>query len=160
MFVWCLVVLLCIPDSFLLSASSSTGKECGESSHQVKNTTEKIPADLSWDTLIMELLNQESGWEHVFNRRLIDVRDCHESTDYGLKDHHLRSFKKAFSNQFPEYTGGAQKDAHEFLTLFLNEVKRLTPHLKRNAALLGRSYTCPVEEHHVFKMENMRTCKR
>ncbi|XP_019215314.1 ubiquitin carboxyl-terminal hydrolase 26 isoform X2 [Oreochromis niloticus] len=203
-------------------SDSSTGKECGESSHQVKNTTEKIPADLSWDTLIMELLDQESGWEHVFNsgvcggktienqtettdcfgfpnigntcymnsclqsllnieefirdisrqevlwsavpeaqllRRLTDIRDCHDSTDYGLKDHHLRSFKKAFSSQAPEYTGSAQKDAHEFLTLFLNEVKRLSPHLKRNAALQGQSYTCPVEDHHVFKMENMRTCK-
>ncbi|XP_006787461.1 ubiquitin carboxyl-terminal hydrolase 37-like isoform X2 [Neolamprologus brichardi] len=191
-------------------------------SGKVKSTTEKIPADLSWDTLIMELLDQESGWEQVFNsvacggktietqtettdcfgfpnigntcymnsclqsllnieefirdirrqevlwsadpeaqllRRLIDVRDCHQSTDYGLKDHHLRSFKKAFSNQAPEYTGSAQKDAHEFLTLFLNEVKRLTPHLERNAALLGQSYTCPVEDHHIFKMENTRTCK-
>nr|XP_024657842.1 ubiquitin carboxyl-terminal hydrolase 29-like [Maylandia zebra] len=92
-------------------------------------------------------------------RRLIDVRDCHESTDYGLKDHHLRAFKKAFSSQAPEYTGSAQKDAHEFLTLFLDEVKRLTPHLERNAALLGQSYSCPVEDHHIFKMENMRTCK-
>lgn len=44
-----------------------------------------------------------------FYRRLIDVRDCHESTDYGLKDHHLRAFKKAFSSQAPEYTGSAQK---------------------------------------------------
>ncbi|XP_026026448.1 ubiquitin carboxyl-terminal hydrolase 37-like isoform X1 [Astatotilapia calliptera] len=203
-------------------AESNTVKTLFKSG-KVRSTTETIPADLSWDTWIMELLDQESGWEHVFNssvacggeiiesqtgtidcfgfpnigntcymnsclqsllnieefirdirrqevlwstdpeaqllRRLIDVRDCHESTDYGLKDHHLRAFKKAFSSQAPEYTGSAQKDAHEFLTLFLNEVKRLAPHLERNAALLGQSYTCPVEEHHIFKMENMRTCK-
>ncbi|KAL3996328.1 ubiquitin carboxyl-terminal hydrolase 44/49 [Sarotherodon galilaeus] len=118
---------------------------------------------LNIEEFIRDISRQEVLWSAVpeaqLLRRLTDIRDCHESTDYGLKDHHLRSFKKAFSNQAPEYTGSAQKDAHEFLTLFLNEVKRLSPHLKRNAALQGQSYTCPVEDHHVFKMENMRTCK-
>ncbi|CAI5680071.1 unnamed protein product [Oreochromis niloticus] len=42
-------------------------KECSESSREVKNTTEKMPSDLSWDTWIMELLDQENEWEHVFN---------------------------------------------------------------------------------------------
>nr|XP_024659085.1 ubiquitin carboxyl-terminal hydrolase 29-like [Maylandia zebra] len=118
---------------------------------------------LNIEEFIRDIRRQEVLWstdpEAQLLRRLIDVRDCHESTDYGLKDHHLRAFKKAFSNQAPEYTGSAQKDAHEFLTLFLDEVKRLAPHLERNAALLGQSYACPVEDHHIFKMENMRTCK-
>ncbi|XP_026001939.1 uncharacterized protein LOC113008624 isoform X1 [Astatotilapia calliptera] len=44
----------------------STHKEGGESSHQVKNTTENgEPSDLSWDTLIMEFLEQEHVWEQV-----------------------------------------------------------------------------------------------
>ncbi|XP_039892360.1 ubiquitin carboxyl-terminal hydrolase 37-like isoform X2 [Simochromis diagramma] len=205
---------------------SSTHKECGESSNQVRNTTEhNEPSDLSWDTLIMEFLAQEDVLEQVFDilgknvkdrkkmenkvqtvdrfgfpnivnscymnsclqsllnneefirdvsrqetlwravpearllRRLMNIRDCHESRDYDLKKRRLISFKKAFSKLVPEYKGSAQKDAHEFLTMFLNEVKSLSPHLKREAALLGQSYTCPVEGHHVFKMENMRTCK-
>ncbi|XP_039892362.1 uncharacterized protein LOC120736383 isoform X3 [Simochromis diagramma] len=205
----------------------STHKECGESSNQVRNTTEhNEPSDLSWDTLIMEFLAQEDVLEQVFDislgknvkdrkkmenkvqtvdrfgfpnivnscymnsclqsllnneefirdvsrqetlwravpearllRRLMNIRDCHESRDYDLKKRRLISFKKAFSKLVPEYKGSAQKDAHEFLTMFLNEVKSLSPHLKREAALLGQSYTCPVEGHHVFKMENMRTCK-
>ncbi|XP_005740929.1 ubiquitin carboxyl-terminal hydrolase 37-like, partial [Pundamilia nyererei] len=118
---------------------------------------------LNTDEFIRDISHQETLWRAVpeaqLLRRLIDIRDCHNSRDYGLKKHRLKSFKEAFSKHAPEYKGSAQKDAHEFLTLFLNEIKSLSPHLKRKAALLGRSYTCPVEDHHVFKMENMRTCK-
>ncbi|XP_019201866.1 ubiquitin carboxyl-terminal hydrolase 26 [Oreochromis niloticus] len=118
---------------------------------------------LNTEEFIRDISCQEILWRAVpearLLRRLIDIRDCHNSRDYGLKKHRLKSFKEAFSKHVPEYKGSAQKDAHEFLTFFLNEVKSLSPHLKRKAALLGRSYTCPVEDHHVFKMENMRTCK-
>ncbi|XP_039872754.1 ubiquitin carboxyl-terminal hydrolase 37-like [Simochromis diagramma] len=127
----------------------------------VKNSC--LQSLLNNEEFIRDVSRQETLWRAVpeaqLLRRLIDIRDCHNSRDYGLKKHRLKSFKEAFSKHVPEYKGSAQKDAHEFLSLFLNEVKSLSPHLKRKAALLGRSYTCPVEDHHVFKMENMRTCK-
>ncbi|XP_034743272.1 ubiquitin carboxyl-terminal hydrolase 37-like [Etheostoma cragini] len=38
-------------------------------------------------------------------------------------------------------------------------MRSLAPRLQEAAACMGRRYTCPVEDHMVFKMENTRTCK-
>lgn len=52
------------------------------------------------------------------------------------------------------------QDAHEFLTSVLDQIRRLSPLMQQIARSMGRRYTCPVEDHLVFKMENTRTCKR
>ncbi len=52
------------------------------------------------------------------------------------------------------------QDAHEFLTSVLEQMRCLGPQLQMTAASVGTTYSCPVEDHLVFKMANTRTCKR
>lgn len=52
------------------------------------------------------------------------------------------------------------QDAHEFLTTVLYQIRKLSPLLEQIAASKGKRYTCPVEEHLLFKMQTIRTCRR
>ncbi|XP_074495529.1 ubiquitin carboxyl-terminal hydrolase 46-like isoform X2 [Sebastes fasciatus] len=92
-------------------------------------------------------------------KRLMEIRDARTSTNGQIKIAALDSFKAAVSACAPEFGNNQQKDAHEFLTTVLDQVRSLAPLLKRKAAVLVRTYTCPVEHHMMFKMENIRTCK-
>lgn len=52
------------------------------------------------------------------------------------------------------------QDVHEFLTSVLYQMRSLEAQLRVKAASMGRTYSCPVEDHMLFKMQNVRTCKR
>ncbi|CAJ1050857.1 ubiquitin carboxyl-terminal hydrolase 37-like isoform X2 [Xyrichtys novacula] len=86
--------------------------------------------------------------------RLRDVGDTH------LKLRALGKFKWLLSIQAPEFMDHDQKDAHEFLTAVLGQMRDLAALLRQVASILGRSYRCPVERNQVFRMQNCRKCKR
>ncbi|XP_035847886.1 ubiquitin carboxyl-terminal hydrolase 37-like [Sander lucioperca] len=88
----------------------------------------------------------------------MDIKRAHFSGDARHKIHFLSAFKMAIWS--PEFRDLRQKDAHEFLTSMLEQIRCLSPRLQVMAASMGRSYSCPVEDHMVFKMVNTRTCKR
>ncbi|XP_035535009.1 ubiquitin carboxyl-terminal hydrolase 37-like [Morone saxatilis] len=121
---------------------------------------------LTLEDFIRDLSSQEQVWTSVpkaqLIRRLMAIRDVHTSTDSERKGRLLRGFMKALSVQAPEFgeLGNLQKDAHEFLTSVLDQIRSLSPHLQVVAASTGRRYTCPVDDHLVFRMEHTRTCKR
>ncbi|CAL8323287.1 unnamed protein product [Boreogadus saida] len=72
----------------------------------------------------------------------------------------LGAFKKRVSLQAPEFKDGGQKDAHEFLTAVLDQLRSLSLLLKPAALdMVGRTYSCPVEAHLLFNMLRTRTCK-
>ncbi|XP_075890561.1 ubiquitin carboxyl-terminal hydrolase 37-like [Nelusetta ayraudi] len=51
------------------------------------------------------------------------------------------------------------QDAHEFLTTVLYQIRKLSPMLQQIAASRGKRYICPVEDHLLFKMQTIRTCR-
>ncbi|CAJ1053094.1 ubiquitin carboxyl-terminal hydrolase 37-like isoform X1 [Xyrichtys novacula] len=92
-------------------------------------------------------------------RHFMALRDVHLSTDRQTKGRLLQSFKKAFSDQEPQFRDDQQKDAHEFLTTVLNQISSPASSLTETAARNSRTYTCPVEDNMAFKMKSTRTCK-
>ncbi|XP_034754988.1 ubiquitin carboxyl-terminal hydrolase 37-like [Etheostoma cragini] len=88
----------------------------------------------------------------------MDIKVSHFSGDASHKIRLLYAFKMTIWS--PVFWDLQQKDAHEFLTSMLEQIRSLSPRLQVMAASLGRSYSCPVEDHMVFKMVNTRTCKR
>ncbi|KAJ4945902.1 hypothetical protein JOQ06_023580, partial [Pogonophryne albipinna] len=112
---------------------------------------------------IRDLSQQQELWSHLpeaeIIRRFMDIVGCHRSADPTLKLRVLLLFKKALSVGAPEFRNNHQKDAHEFLTTVLDQMRSVAPQLQDIAACLGRVYRCPVEEHLVFRMQNTRTCR-
>ncbi|KAI4799867.1 hypothetical protein KUCAC02_016406 [Chaenocephalus aceratus] len=113
---------------------------------------------------IRDLSQQQEVWSHLpeaeIIRRFMNIVGCHRSADPTLKCWVLLLFKKALSVRAPEFKNNRQKDAHEFLTTVLDQMRGVAPQLQDIAACLGRAYRCPVEEHLVFRMQNTRTCRR
>ncbi|KAI4818625.1 hypothetical protein KUCAC02_003931 [Chaenocephalus aceratus] len=112
---------------------------------------------------IRDLSQQQEVWSHLpeaeIIRRFMNIVGCHRSADPTLKCWVLLLFKKALSVRAPEFKNNRQKDAHEFLTTVLDQMRSVAPQLQDIAACLGRAYRCPVEEHLVFRMQNTRTCR-
>ena len=50
------------------------------------------------------------------------------------------------------------QDAHEILTTVLEQIRSVSRELQENGVTTSR-YTCPVEDHLVFRLENTRTCR-
>ncbi|XP_054884324.1 uncharacterized protein LOC129359018 isoform X2 [Poeciliopsis prolifica] len=92
-------------------------------------------------------------------RCFLDIVECHCSPDSRLKLEVVIRFKKVLSFQAPEFGYEGMKDAHEFLTAVLNQMKNLQPLLTKTADTIGKSYRCPVQTHLQFKMRNTRICK-
>ncbi|XP_030580052.1 ubiquitin carboxyl-terminal hydrolase 37-like [Archocentrus centrarchus] len=119
---------------------------------------------LSLQDFMSSISCQENLWGSVpraeLLRRFTDIRDCRQSGDYSVKLGRLCAFKNTFAMYAPDYRDSGEKDAHEFLTLLLDQFQTMSSELQMTATLLGQSYTCPVEDHFVFHMENVRTCKR
>ncbi|XP_027854825.1 ubiquitin carboxyl-terminal hydrolase 37-like isoform X2 [Xiphophorus couchianus] len=92
-------------------------------------------------------------------RCILDIVKCHCSPDSRLKLEVVIRFKKVLSFQAPEFGYEGMKDAHEFLTAVLNQMKNLQPLLTKTAATIGKRYRCPVQTHLQFKMRNTRMCK-
>ncbi|KAI4800064.1 hypothetical protein KUCAC02_016601 [Chaenocephalus aceratus] len=112
---------------------------------------------------IRDLSQQQEVWSHLpeaeIIRRFMNIVGCHRSADPTRKCWVLLLFKKALSVRAPEFKNNRQKDAHEFLTTVLDQMRDVAPQLQDIAACLGRAYRCPVEEHLVFRMQNTRTCR-
>ncbi|XP_029296951.1 ubiquitin carboxyl-terminal hydrolase 37-like [Cottoperca gobio] len=111
-----------------------------------------------------DVSSQEEVWNSVPEAELIrsfmNVVLCQRSMDFSHKLRTLNLFRRALSVQAPEFGDNYQKDAHELLMTVFHQFRSLAPLLKEFAAMMGRSYRCPVEEHLVFTMRNTRTCKR
>ncbi|KAK1903690.1 Ubiquitin carboxyl-terminal hydrolase 37, partial [Dissostichus eleginoides] len=118
---------------------------------------------LTLKDFIRDLSQQQQVWSHLpeaeIIRRFMNIVGCHRSADLTLKFWALLLFKKALSVGAPEFRNNHQKDAHEFLTTVLDQMRSVAPQLQDIAACLGRGYRCPVEEHLVFRMQNTRTCR-
>nr|XP_020472944.1 ubiquitin carboxyl-terminal hydrolase 37-like isoform X2 [Monopterus albus] len=112
---------------------------------------------------VRDISCQEHIWSSVPQaqvlRRLMDIRNAHTSTNALIKSIALSLFKEDVSVQAPEFSDWKQKDAHEFLISVLHQMSSLSPLLRQAAESMGSSYTCPVEDHLMFKMENVRVCK-
>ncbi|XP_045886885.1 ubiquitin carboxyl-terminal hydrolase 37-like isoform X2 [Micropterus dolomieu] len=113
---------------------------------------------------IRDISCQEQVWTSVpeaeLIRRFMSIVWCHRSMDSYLKLHALYLFKRALSVQAPEFLDHFQKDAHEFLTTVLDQIRGLSPLLREVTASVEKRYRCPVEDHLTFKMQNTRNCKR
>ncbi|CAK6955039.1 ubiquitin carboxyl-terminal hydrolase 37-like isoform X4 [Scomber scombrus] len=96
----------------------------------------------------------------VWFGRFMTIAVNHSSTDLRFKLEALFMFKSVISQQNPEFADYNEKDAHEFLIIFLDQLRSVSLLLQEEAAVMGRIYTCPVEDNFMFKMENSRTCKR
>ncbi|KAM8858605.1 ubiquitin carboxyl-terminal hydrolase 37-like [Spinachia spinachia] len=114
---------------------------------------------------LKDFVSAISCQEHLWNlmpeaaviRAFMDIQRSHLSDDVSHKIELLMAFKSTIcSQEFQDYD---QKDSHEFLTCVLQQMRSLSPKLQMMAAIQGRSYSCPVEDHIVFKMANTRTCK-
>ncbi|XP_031146263.1 ubiquitin carboxyl-terminal hydrolase 37-like [Sander lucioperca] len=104
-------------------------------------------------------------WNYIYEetaliRCFVKIVRGHVSKDCRYKLWALNMFKNALSVQAPEFVDDYPKDAHEFLTAFLDQMRSLASPLQKAAALMGRSYSCPVDRNLVFRMQNIRTCKR
>ncbi|KAL7408696.1 hypothetical protein ABVT39_027896 [Epinephelus coioides] len=118
---------------------------------------------LTLEDFIGDISRMEHVWSSVpeaqLMRSLMNVRDVHSSIDAQVKIPFLQFFKDVVSAQAPDFWDTLQKDAHEFLTAVLEQMRGLAPLLQETAAFMGTHYTCPVEDHLVITMENTRTCK-
>ncbi|XP_032397569.1 ubiquitin carboxyl-terminal hydrolase 37 [Etheostoma spectabile] len=117
---------------------------------------------LTLKDFVKAISRQEEVWrlipEAALVRSFMAIKVSHFSGDASHKIRLLNAFKMTIWS--PVFWDLHQKDAHEFLTSMLEQIRSLSPRLQMMAASLGRSYSCPVEDHMVFKMVNTRTCKR
>ncbi|XP_059189717.1 ubiquitin carboxyl-terminal hydrolase 37-like isoform X1 [Centropristis striata] len=113
---------------------------------------------------IRDVNYQEDAWSLIPEAELIsrfmNIVRCHGSRDGHHKLRALDVFKRTVSILAPEFADNGQKDAHEFITTVLGQMRTLAAPLQEVAAFVGNSYCCPVEKNLVFKMQNTRTCKR
>ncbi|KAE8301090.1 hypothetical protein D5F01_LYC01246 [Larimichthys crocea] len=118
---------------------------------------------LTLEDFVGAFRSQEQVWssdpEAALIRAFMDIRESHLSPDAHRKIRLLVAFKEAVSVWAPEFQDFDQKDAHEFLTSVLDQMRSLCPQLQAAAASEGRIYSCPVEDHLVFKMQKTKTCK-
>ncbi|XP_034538109.1 ubiquitin carboxyl-terminal hydrolase 37-like [Notolabrus celidotus] len=92
-------------------------------------------------------------------RYLTKIKKARPTKDLAKKTLLLTNFKTALSAWNPEFKDNQQKDAHEFLSSVLQQIRSLGPQLQYLAATTDQTYTCPVKKHIEFTMENTRTCK-
>ncbi|KAI3368751.1 hypothetical protein L3Q82_025740, partial [Scortum barcoo] len=118
---------------------------------------------LTLEDFVKAIAEQEQVWslipEAAIMRTFVDINRSHLSSDERHKIWLLAAFKGAISVWAPEFQDLHQKDAHEFLTAVLEQMRYLGPELQMMAESVGGTYSCPVTEHMVFKMNNTRTCK-
>ncbi|XP_037322173.2 ubiquitin carboxyl-terminal hydrolase 37-like [Pungitius pungitius] len=116
---------------------------------------------LTLKDFVSAIRRQEHLWnlipEAAVIRAFMDIQRSHLSDNIYQKNKLLIAFKSTICSQ--EFRDCDQKDSHEFLTCVLEQMICLSPKLRRMAAIQGRTYICPVEDHIVFKMANYRTCK-
>ncbi|KAK9541597.1 hypothetical protein VZT92_001629 [Zoarces viviparus] len=116
---------------------------------------------LTLEDFVRAISYQEHLWnlipEAALMRSFMDIKRSHLSDDAHLKISLLAAFKNTIWS--PEFQDLQQKDAHELLTSVLEQMRWLSPMLQAIADSMGKSYSCPVEDHMVLKMVSTRTCK-
>ncbi|XP_034554961.1 ubiquitin carboxyl-terminal hydrolase 37-like isoform X2 [Notolabrus celidotus] len=114
------------------------------------------------EDFVNSINSQEQVWRSIPEARVLrsfmEVKKSYFSQDKRLKVKLLTAFKTAVSVEAPEFTDFRQKDAHEFLTSVLEQVRSFAPKLRMTATSMGKTYKCPVESNTTFKMENTRRC--
>ncbi|XP_030297056.1 ubiquitin carboxyl-terminal hydrolase 37-like [Sparus aurata] len=119
---------------------------------------------LTLEDFVKSISCQEPVWSVTPNTAVMssfmDISRSHLSRDVRHKIRLLNNFKNAVAAFNPEFDDLDQKDVHEFLTSVLYQMRSLEAQLRVKAASMGRTYSCPVEDHMLFKMQNVRTCKR
>ncbi|GLD62632.1 ubiquitin carboxyl-terminal hydrolase 37-like isoform X2 [Lates japonicus] len=118
---------------------------------------------LTLEDFVTAISHQEQVWslipEAAVLRTFKNISEHHFSGDAQEKLRLLAAFKRAVALWAPEFGDHQQKDAHEFLTAVLDQIRYWGPQLQVLTAGMGMAYSCPVEDHLMFKMRNTRTCK-
>ncbi|XP_018521248.2 ubiquitin carboxyl-terminal hydrolase 26 isoform X2 [Lates calcarifer] len=119
---------------------------------------------LTLEDFVTAISHQEQVWslipEAAVLRTFKNISEHHFSGDAQEKLRLLAAFKRAVALWAPEFGDHQQKDAHEFLTAVLEQMRYWGPQLQVLTAGMGMAYSCPVEDHLMFKIRNTRTCKR
>ncbi|XP_034540865.1 ubiquitin carboxyl-terminal hydrolase 37-like [Notolabrus celidotus] len=118
---------------------------------------------LTLDDFVDDIKRQKKVWrsnpDAGVMRYLTKIKKARPTKDLAKKTLLLTNFKTALSAWNPEFKDKKQKDAHEFLSSVLQQIRSLDPQLQNLAATMDQTYTCPVEKHIAFTIENTRTCK-
>ncbi|XP_018549315.1 ubiquitin carboxyl-terminal hydrolase 37 isoform X2 [Lates calcarifer] len=118
---------------------------------------------LTLEDFVTAISHQEQVWslipEAAVLRTFKNISEHHFSSDAQEKLRLLAAFKRAVALWAPEFGDHQQKDAHEFLTVVFDQIRYWGPQLQVLTAGMGMAYSCPVEDHLMFKMRNTRTCK-
>uniref|UniRef100_H3BY89 USP domain-containing protein n=1 Tax=Tetraodon nigroviridis TaxID=99883 RepID=H3BY89_TETNG len=89
---------------------------------------------------------------------LSEVQSCLPSRNWARKKWTLVVFLTSVAGFHSEFRNGTQQDAHEFLSVVLQQLSSVSGEMKSAAAAETLSYTCPVEAHISFQMLNTRQC--
>ncbi|XP_069384184.1 uncharacterized protein [Paralichthys olivaceus] len=97
--------------------------------------------------------------EAEFLSAFMNIVRCHRSPNNGNKLKALFAFKMEVGKRYAEFLDMGQKDAHEFLTSFLDHIRSLCPVI---TGLPGMAdiYVCPIQKHLMFKMKSTRACMK
>ncbi len=118
-------------------------------SQQIKSLGFLNPAQICYMNCLQSLLTLEefvqdmNRQEHILRsspdaakmRPFMDIKRAHSSSNGDHKVHLLSSLKNVVSSQYEEFKDLHQKDAHEFLTCVLSQMRSLHPSLQLPAWL-------------------------
>ncbi|KAK2859722.1 hypothetical protein Q5P01_004342 [Channa striata] len=148
-------------DNMHSSCANDSQQSLGDET-QLDDSQELVHQDIWLGDFISDVSFEEEAWGSVPGAELIrtfmDIVRCHHSVDLLHKLQVLFSFKDVISADAHEFQDNSQKDAHEFLTSVLDQMRNSTPVLSQTAAMIGATYSCPIREHLSFMMQNTRTC--
>ncbi|XP_059210375.1 uncharacterized protein LOC131989194 [Centropristis striata] len=109
---------------------------------------------------VQDIKKQQKVWiSHPRSKLIRGFVDLGRSHLNSNKKSVLAAFKDTVAEFNSEFKDHHQKDAHEFLSSLLNQMKSLTFDLQASANSMGFNYTCPVDANISFQMLNIRTCK-
>ncbi|XP_032400519.1 ubiquitin carboxyl-terminal hydrolase 37 isoform X2 [Etheostoma spectabile] len=111
---------------------------------------------------IQDICNQESVWSSLPNSELlggfVKVKLSRCTSSKAVKKQALTAFKRTIAVFNSEFEDNRQKDAHEFLSCVLNQLRCVSADLQAEAFKKACSYTCPVEANITFQMLSTKTC--
>ncbi|XP_031154319.1 ubiquitin carboxyl-terminal hydrolase 37-like [Sander lucioperca] len=117
---------------------------------------------LTISDFIQGVYNQESVWSSLPKSELlggfVKVGLSRFTASKAVKKQALAAFKRTVAEFNSEFEDDRQKDAHEFLTCVLNQLRCVSADLQAEAFNRGFSYTCPVDANITFQMLSTRTC--
>ncbi|CAB1437227.1 unnamed protein product [Pleuronectes platessa] len=150
---------------FLSGSPSSERSDLGfPNPAQICYMNSSLQSLLTLTEFIRDISHQEAAWKMVPEAAVLmafmSIVRCHHSPDRQQKLNALYTFKRELARRFPEFSDMEQKDAHEFLMSFLENIEGLKPVMIELSNQTEKLYKCPVDVHLSFKMQNTRTCMR